>query len=39
MVNIPKDITHDLRIFVSNTDEEDDDHADISLLISNARRP
>jgi hypothetical protein len=38
-VNVVKDTTFDLHIFVRNDDEDDDDHADISLLISNDRRP
>jgi hypothetical protein len=38
-VNVARDTTYDLRVFVKNDDEDDDDHVDLSLLISNSRRP
>lgn len=37
--NIPKDTIQEIRIFVRNDDEDDDDHVDLSLIVSNNRQP
>lgn len=38
VVNVLKGTTHDLRVFVSNTEEDDDDPVELSMLVSNDRR-